>query len=324
VLVVLLGWQFAVGELFGGVVMIVLLASLGGLFLAGRSVARARERAAGGDGASGGHVHGDPSGEQPVPWRQRLRRRGGWVDAATYAVSDLTMLRKELVIGYAVAGFLAVLVPASAWSAFFLHGHGAWTTLENVVVGPLVAVISFVCSVGNVPLAAALWQGGISFGGVVSFVFADLITFPLLLVYRRYYGGRLTLRLLAVFWAIMSVAGLVTEVVFRAAGLVPTTRSATVTSPSVAWNATTWLDIAALAAFAVAYWAYRNRGRLGAGESLTLDPVCGMQVEKPTAPASAEHGGERHYFCSERCLDRFRQDPGRWSGGNRPQPAAHG
>ena len=107
-------------------------------------------------------------------------------------MADLTMLRKELVIGYTVAGFLTVVVPVHVWNIVFLQGHGFWTSLENVVVGPFIAIISFVCSVGNVPLAASLWQGGISFGGVVSFIFADLITFPLLLIYRRYYGLRLT------------------------------------------------------------------------------------------------------------------------------------
>ena len=120
-------------------------------------------------------------------------------------MADLTMVRRELLIGYTVAGFLAVLVPVGAWHAVFLQGHGVWTTIENAVVAPLVAVISFVCSIGNVPLAAALWKGGISFGGVISFLFADLIAFPLLLVYRRYYGTRMALRMLVGFWAVMSV-----------------------------------------------------------------------------------------------------------------------
>ena len=132
------------------------------------------------------------------------------------------MVRRELLVGYTVAGFLAVLVPTSVWQAVFINGHGFWTSLENVIVGPFIAIISFVCSIGNVPLAAALWKGGISFGGVISFIFADLIAFPLLMIYRRYYGTRLMLRMLAVFWALMSTAGLITEGIFRAAGLVPT------------------------------------------------------------------------------------------------------
>ena len=126
------------------------------------------------------------------------------------------MVRKELVIGFLVAGFLSALVPAWFWRSLFWTGHGFASSLENVVLGPLLAIISFVCSVGNVPLAAALWQGGISFGGVVSFVFADLITLPLLSIYRTYFGTAITVRILAVFWATMSIAGLTVEYLFRA------------------------------------------------------------------------------------------------------------
>src|SRR6476469_7721642 len=121
------------------------------------------------------------------------------------------MLRRELVLGYGIAGFLTVMVSTETWNSIFLKGHGFWTTLENVIVGPFIAIISFVCSIGNVPMAAALWHGGISFGGVIAFIFADLIAFPLLLIYRRYYGRGLALKLLAIFWAVMSTAGLTVE-----------------------------------------------------------------------------------------------------------------
>ena len=188
VLVVLMGWQFAVSEFVGGIVMIVLLTAVGSLWLRGRLVVRARERLTA--ETADGHDHGPAEDVdlQRQPWSTKLRSRAGWADAATYTMADLTMLRRELVIGYTVAGFLAVAVPSHVWNVVFLHGHGFWTSLENVVVGPLIAIVSFVCSIGNVPLAASLWDGGISFGGVISFIFADLITFPLLLIYRRYYG----------------------------------------------------------------------------------------------------------------------------------------
>jgi uncharacterized membrane protein YraQ (UPF0718 family) len=227
-------------------------------------------------------------------------------------MTDLTMLRKELVIGYTVAGFLAVVVPNHLWNTVFLHGHGFWTSLENVIVGPLIAVVSFVCSIGNVPLAAALWKGGISFGGVVSFIFADLITLPLLLIYRRYYGTRLTLRMLAIFWGVMSVAGLTTEGVFRAAGLVPTSRPTQIAPAHFSWDYTTYLNIIFLVLFGILYWAYRNRDRLGGGGAYALDPVCGMQVETANAPASVVHRGERVHFCSDRCRLRFEADTRRF------------
>ncbi len=233
----------------------------------------------------------------------------GWADSATYTMSDLTMLRRELVIGYTVAGFLAVLVPTSVWQAVFITGHGFWTSVENAIVGPFIAIISFVCSIGNVPLAAALWSGGISFGGVIAFIFADLIAFPLLMIYRRYYGTGLMLRMLAVFWALMSTAGLITEMLFRALGLVPTMRPTTVAPAHFSWNYTTYLNLIFIVLFGVLYWIYRNRVRLGGGDRYAQDPVCGMQVETSEAPATVDHDGERHYFCSDRCAERFKAEP---------------
>ena len=229
ILIVLLGWQFAVGEFVGGGVMIVLLATLGGLWLRGRSVAAARQQA--GD-EPGGHEH------VPANWRTVT----GWSEAGAYTVGDLGMVRRELVIGYGIAGFLAVVVPQNVWNALFASGHGFWTSVENVVVGPFVAMVASVCSIGNVPLAAALWAGGISFGGVIAFIFADLIAFPLLLVYRRYYGTAMAIRMLFVFWLLMSTAGLTTEYLFRGAGLVPAVHHAVSTS-DISFGPTTVLNI---------------------------------------------------------------------------------
>jgi hypothetical protein len=305
VLIVLMGWQFAASEFVGGAIMIVLLSLLGGLWLRGRLVTGARDRLTAGSGRGNGRPRG-PAGSAAgrEPWARRVRSRAGWADSATYTVADITMLRNEMVIGYVVAGFLATLVPASVWHIVFLSGHGFWTSAENVIVGPFIAIISFVCSIGNVPLAAALWKGGISFGGVVSFIFADLIAFPLLLIYRRHYGTHLMLRMLAVFWAVMAVAGLVTEGIFRAAGLVPGGQHAQIAAESFSWNYTTYLNIISLAVFGVLYWAYRHRDRLGGGGH-ALDPVCGMQVETAHAPATLVRQGQRSYFCSDRCRDRF-------------------
>jgi uncharacterized membrane protein YraQ (UPF0718 family)/YHS domain-containing protein len=309
VLIVLMGWQFAASEFVGGFIMIGLLATLGALWLRGRLVVEARARLEGQTEADDQHAHGSnaPGGSDDAGVRVQLRSPAKWADSATYTMADLTMLRRDLLLGYVVAGFLAVLVPTSAWQALFVTGHGFWTSLENAIVGPFIAIISFVCSIGNVPLAAALWHGGISFGGVIAFLFADLITFPLLMIYRKYYGTRLMLRMLLVFWALMSTAALVTELLFHAAGAVPTSRPATVVSDGFAWNYTTYLNIVFLALFAVLYWLYRNRARLGAGGRYARDPVCGMQVEIDHAPASVEIAGQPHYFCSDRCADRFAQ-----------------
>lgn len=302
VLLVLIGWQFVAAEFIGGAIMIALLVIGGGLWLRGRAISQARARA---EAATDDHHH--HTGETPEPggWRTRIRTPGGWADAAGYTMSDLTMLRRELVIGFGVAGFLTELVPAHLWAAVFLHGHGFWTSLENAVVGPFVAIVSFVCSVGNVPLAAALWRGGSSFGGVVAFVFADLITLPLLLIYRKQYGWRLAARLLALFWTVMSAAGLATQYLFQALGWVPAVHRGVVVGDTLRWNATTILNIVALAVFAALYLLYRNRARFGAGSRYAKDPVCGMQVEIAQAPATALCAGARVYFCSERCRDRW-------------------
>jgi uncharacterized protein len=309
VLIVLMGWQFAVSEFVGGIIMIVLLVTVGGLWLRGRSVARARERvsrqADTGHGGHGATDQADHADQGRAPLRGRLRSKGGWADAASYMMADLKMLRRELVIGYLVAGLLAVLVPVAAWHALFLTGHGWWTSAENAIVGPFVAIISFVCSVGNVPLAAALWQGGISFGGVIAFLFADLLTLPLLLIYRRFYGTRMMLRMLAVFWAVMSAAGLITEVIFRAAGIVPAVRPTVIAPAHFAWNYTTYLNLVFLVVFAALYWLYRNRDRLSGSSGSAEDPVCGMRVDPKIAPATANLNGHQFYFCSDRCADRF-------------------
>jgi len=304
VLVVLIGWQFVAAEFIGGSIMIALLVIAGSLWFRGRALDEARTT--GQRGQSGQHHHGpDESELQREPWRQRIRSRAGWADAASYTMSDLGMLRREMIIGFTVAGFLAVLVPVHVWNDVFIRGHGFWTSLENVIVGPFVAIISFVCSIGNVPLAAALWKGGISFGGVVSFIFADLITLPLLLIYRKQYGRRMTLRMLVVFWGVMSAAGLITEYLFRALGWVPGSRPAVIAGDTLRFNYITVLDVIALVAFAGLYWLSHNRDRLGGGAGYATDPVCGMQVDTRHAPASIEHDGQRVYFCSDRCQERF-------------------
>jgi hypothetical protein len=313
VLIVLMGWQFAVSEFVGGFIMIGLLATLGALWLRGRLVVSARARLEQQVASDDRHAHADRTDDTngTTSLRTQLRSPAKWADSATYTMADLTMLRRDLFLGYLVAGFLAVVVPVSAWQALFVTGHGFWTSLENAIVGPFIAIISFVCSIGNVPLAAALWHGGISFGGVIAFLFADLITFPLLMIYRKYYGTRLMLRMLVVFWVLMSTAALVTELIFHAAGAVPTTRPAAVVSTGFSWNYTTYLNIVFLALFAVLYWLYRNRERFAPAGRYARDPVCGMQVETAHAPAALDFDGGRVYFCSDRCAGRYAEQPAR-------------
>jgi YHS domain-containing protein/uncharacterized membrane protein YraQ (UPF0718 family) len=305
VLWILIGWQFALSEYVGGIIMIGLLALAARFVFPAVVVARARHHLV---EHSSAMARPDPPREatgEAVPLRRRLRSPAAWSDAASYTMADLVMLRKEMLAGYLIAGFLAVLVPTSLWNAIFFHGHGVLTSIENVIVGPLIAILSFVCSIGNVPLAAALWKGGISFGGVVSFIFADLITLPLILIYRRFYGWRMAVRILAVFWLVMAIAGLATELIFAVTGLIPAGRPVEVVEPSFQWNLTTYLNIIFLGVFGGLYWLHRNRRRLGGGARYAIDPICGMQVERALAPAMTQRGDETYYFCSDRCRDRF-------------------
>jgi len=248
-----------------------------------------------------------------TPWRVKLTSKGAWADAASYTMADITMVRKELVIGYAVAGALAVLVPMRVWNDVFLSGHGVWSSVENVIVGPFIAFISFVCSIGNVPMAAALWHGGISFGGVIAFIFADLIALPLVLIYRKYYGGRLALRLFVTFYAVMAAAGLIVEGLFAITGGIPKQRPERIVATQFEWNYTTFLNIAFIVVFAALYSLYRNRERLGGGIGYATDPVCGMQVERASAPAHAIHSGTTYWFCSDRCRERFEANPAKFT-----------
>jgi uncharacterized membrane protein YraQ (UPF0718 family)/YHS domain-containing protein len=319
VLLILMGWQFAAAEFVGGPIMIVLFGLLGGFLLHRRLTDPARERLK--SGHVGGHDHQAMVGVsvarqeelEHTPWGDKLTSKAAWSDAASYTMADITMLRRELVIGYVVAGFIAVYVSPSIWNEVFFKGHGLWTTVENAIIGPFIAVVSFVCSIGNVPLAAALWFGGLSFAGVISFIFADLITFPLLLIYRKYYGTKVTLRLLVAFWAVMSAAGLITEGIFSAGGWIPEPPHHAIVHTRFEWNYTTFQNFFFLIVFGVLYWLYRNRERFGGGKGYAIDPICGMQVRIANAPASTVVAGKRVYFCSDHCRERFEREVSRSS-----------
>jgi len=290
VLYLLLGWQFVVAQIAGGIVMIAGLAVSTRLFFSRPYQARLRERV---------EADAPPSATVSPGWRQRLRERDSYGLAAQYTIGDLAMLRKELLAGFLVAGFLIVHVPATWWSHLFLSGHGSLTLVENVVVAPLLAVLSFVCSVGNIPLAGALWYHGVAFGGVVSFIFADLVTLPLLLIYRRFYGAGAARRLFALLWLVMSGAGLLVDLVFRGAHLLPTSRHNAGLSGQFSLGATLVLNVIATLFLAWLWWMSRH------GSRQARDPVCGMTVDVTAPGATRRHNGHDHFFCSPRCAQIF-------------------
>jgi len=292
----------------------VLIAVAFRLFLRQRLIEDARIQSERGlAGSMEGHAAMDMTiGEEGSLWH-RLRSKEAMTSVSHIFIMEWAAVIRDIVLGLLIAGAVAAWVPDSFWNRFFAVGHPLLSKVWGPLIGPIVSLMSFVCSIGNVPLAAALWKGGISFGGVVSFIFADLITFPLLLIYRRYYGTRLMLRMLALLWAAMSIAGLVTEGIFHAAGLIPPTRPTQISPEGFSWNYTTFLNLVFLVVFGVLYWTYRNRERLGGGQATALDPVCGMQVTIANAPASLVHDGDRFSFCSDRCKARFEESPARFA-----------
>ena len=261
VMALLLGWEFVVGEFVGGPLMIVLVAFLFRAFLKKRLVDAARDQANKGlVGLMEGHAEMDMSATGEGSWWQRLRTPQGFTATANYFVMDWAAIWRDIVGGLLIAGALAAWVPHSWWQGLFLEDHATAAKLWGPVIGPVVAVLSFVCSVGNVPLAAVLWNGGISFGGVLAFIFGDLIVAPILNIYRKYYGWRMAGFLLVTFYVAMVAVGLVVEFAFRGLGLDRTVRNAKVIEASVTWNYTTLLNAVFLAVAAVLLWRYFRRG----------------------------------------------------------------
>src|SRR5881409_1293740 len=251
IMVLLLGWQFTLAEFVGGLLMIAILAVLFKAFLRPALVREAREQAERGlVGAMEGHAEMDMS-VTDGPLIQRIFSPGGFTAVSHSFVMDWAAIWRDIAGGLLLAGALAAWVPTEFWQRFFLVRHPVAALFWGPLVGPIVAMLSFVCSIGNVPLAAVLWNGGISFGGVISFIFADLIVLPILNIYRKYYGGKVSLFLLGTFYAAMVGAGLIVEGVFQVLGLVPDQRNAKVEMAAVHWNYTTVLNIVFLIVAAV-------------------------------------------------------------------------
>jgi uncharacterized membrane protein YraQ (UPF0718 family) len=244
ILALLMGWQFTAAEFVGGPLMIVALAVLFRLFVRSRLVDAARRQAEQGlAGSMEGHAAMDMSVQGDGSFLRRLLSRDGFTSVSHVFVMEWAAILRDLVIGLLIAGAVAAWVPESFWQHFFFADHPVWSAVWGPIVGPVVAIVSFVCSIGNVPLAAVLWNGGISFGGVVAFIFADLLILPILNIYRKYYGTAMMLTLLGTFYTAMVAAGYVVEFLFGAAGLIPSHRNAMVMEGGISWNYTTWLNI---------------------------------------------------------------------------------
>ena len=257
VMALLLGWQFVAGEFVGGPLMIVVVALLFRAFLKPTLLAQARAEA---DKGRLGSMEGHAEMDMSVGALRRLFTPAGFTATADSFVMDWAAVIRDVAGGLLIAGALAAWVPDSFWRGLFLEHHSTLARVWGPLIGPVVAMLSFVCSIGNVPLAAVLWNGGISFGGVISFVFADLLIVPILDIYRRYYGRRMAAFIFVTFYAAMATAGLAVEFLFRGLGIERTARDAKVEMASVTWNYTTALNIVFLIVAAALVWRYFRRG----------------------------------------------------------------
>jgi uncharacterized membrane protein YraQ (UPF0718 family) len=293
VLWVLIGWQFTLAEYLGGIVMIALMSMALRLFVSPRAEREAREHAL---AADTGHQH--HTAAEAMGWRERLGSLSAWSDVAHNFRGDWQMLYREIALGFLLAGFVAQLGSDFFNGLFLTHTGGVLSAVENVLVGPLIAVLSFVCSVGNVPLAAVLWSGGISFAGVLAFLFADLIVLPIVLIYRKYYGAGFTVRIVALMFTTMVAAALLIDGLFSATGLIPTgpRPSRADVFGTIAVDYKLFLNILATIVFATLFWLTQ---RVGA-----TDPVCKMKVDR-TKAIRRSLAGETYYFCGEHCAHTF-------------------
>jgi len=260
IIIVLMGWQFALAEFIGAPIMVAVTVLLFRAFLSPRLLREAKQQADRGlSGRMEGHAEMDMAVTEGSLW-QRITSDEGLTAISHYFVMDWASVWMDIVGGLLIAGALAAWVPHEFWQGFFLTDHPLLAKLWGPLIGPLVAVVSFVCSVGNIPLAAVLWNNGISFGGVIAFIFADLIVLPILDIYRKYYGLKMTGLLLATFYAAMAAAALIVEAIFAALSLIPTERQAQVVEASISWNYTTWLNVVFLVLAALLVWRFMKTG----------------------------------------------------------------
>ncbi|WP_338740319.1 permease [Haloplanus salilacus] len=336
-ILILLGWEFLLAELLGGLVLIAVMAVIVHLTLPENRFAEARATLNERDRESG--VTEDPTcgmegkdeytvttdGGETLTfcsegcmetyrqetsssggWREELLSWGGWYKVGNQYRKEWSMIWTDVVAGFLVSGFVIVFVPQWVWNTLFVQGDGLLVTAEHAIVGVAIAVVSFVGSMGNVPFAVALWGGGISFAGVIAFVYADLITIPVLNVYRKYYGWTVMLYILGVFFVTMAFTGFLMELLFDALGIVPNLAGGETATEQTYFelNYTFYLNIVAFALSGFLLYVYR-RGVGAPGQY--RDPVCGMRTDD--GEPSVTHDGETYHFCARTCKETFEKDP---------------
>jgi uncharacterized protein len=312
VLWLFIGWRFTLAEFAGGLVLIAVMWIALRLLVTREREEEIRTIAA---AADAGHVH--PTASSELPLRRKLVSLQAWSDVAHNFRGDWQMLWKEIGAGFLIAGYIALL-PMGVFNGLFVTDAPTPVRIaENVVVGPLVAALAFVCSIGNVPLAAVLWASGISFSGVVAFLFADLLIPPIIAYYRKVYGGRFAVLLVAVMGGSVVLAALAVDGLFSLAGLVPSHRPSvdSIAERPVTWNYTSVLDILFALVFVALIGLTLRRG--------ATDPVCGMTVDRHAGKPTSVYAGRTWFFCSDHCRHRFDEEPERFSSRSRDAASGH-
>jgi hypothetical protein len=340
-ILIFFGWEFLLAEILGGLVLIAIMAVLvhwtlpAALFDEAREALEASDetRSVDADPVCGTEGSDDFTLEEDdrtlrfcsegcrESYRQRAAGKGsfgdivfswsGWYRLGNQYRKEWSMIWKDVAAGFLISGFVIVFVPQAVWNTLFLSGEGLLASAENAVMGVAVAVVSFVGSIGNVPFAVALWAGGVSFAGVIAFVYSDLITIPVLNVYRKYYGWKVMFYIFGVFFVTMALAGFLMEELFALLGIIPDLASGQSATEQeyFSFNYTFWLNLLAVGLSGFLYWVYRAKPK-----GPYRDPVCGMPVSED-APAKTIDG-ETFRFCSRRCRTRFARDPDHFTRGH--------
>jgi len=312
VLWLFIGWRFTLAEFVGGLILITVMWIALRLLVTREREEEIRTVAA---AADAGHVH--PTASSELPFRRKLVSLQAWSDVAHNFRGDWQMLWKEIGAGFLIAGYIALL-PTDFFNGLFITDAPTPVRIaENVIVGPIVAALAFVCSIGNVPLAAVLWAGGISFSGVVAFLFADLLIPPIVAYYRKVYGGRFAALLVAVMGGSVVLAALAVDGLFSLVDLVPSQRPSveSIAERPVTWNYTSVLDILFGVVFVALVALTLRRG--------AKDPVCGMTVDRKAGNPTSVHAGKTYYFCGEHCKHRFDGQPEVFSSRSRDAASDH-
>jgi YHS domain-containing protein len=312
VLWLFIGWRFTLAEFVGGLVLIAVMWIALRVLVSREREEEIRTIAA---GADAGHVH--PTASSELPLRRKLLSVQAWSDVAHNFRGDWQMLWKEIGAGFLIAGYIALLPMDFFNKLFVTDAPGPVRIAENVLVGPIVAALAFVCSIGNVPLAAVLWAGGISFSGVVAFLFADLLIPPIVAYYRKVYGGQFAALLVAVMGGSVVLAALAVDGLFSLVGLVPSHRPSvdSIAERPVTWNYTSVLDIVFGLVFVALIGLTLRRG--------AIDPVCGMTVDRHAGKPTSVYGGKTWFFCGDHCKHRFDEEPERFSSRSRGAASGH-